>query len=131
VLSGGAYELVTGPDRIAQDLRMALGEPVGNDRFHPGYGSTLESFVGRPGSEHTTFEVEQEVNRVVSVYAAVQRDRIARDTAAGVRSRYRTADVLASLDGVAVDRLGDVVSARLALRTADGQTQVTATTAGG
>jgi phage baseplate assembly protein W len=131
VVSGGSYAMLTGPARIAQDLRLALGEPLANDRFHPGYGSQLESYVGLPGSPHQLFEIEQEVGRVVGLYSAVQRDRISRDTAAGVRSRYRTADVLASLTAVDVVQTGDAVSVRLSLRTADGQSEVTTATTGG
>jgi phage baseplate assembly protein W len=126
VVVGGGYATVEGSARLAQDLRMGLGEPLGNDRFHPGWGSRLEDYVGLPLSDATRFEIEQEVGRVVGNYAAVQRDRIERDTAQGVRSRYRTADVLAEVSDVAVASRLDSVSVVVAIRNATGQSTVIA-----
>jgi len=130
VLVGGAFETLVGPARVAQDLRMALGEPLGNDRFHPGYGSRLEEYVGLPLTEAARYEVEQEVGRVVGNYGAVQRDKIQRDTVAGVRSRYTTADVLSEVSDVLVASSLDTVAVRIGIRTADGQTATVASGAG-
>lgn len=129
VLVGGALATVSGPARVAQDLRMALGEPIGNDRFHPGYGSRLGEYVGLPLVEATRYEVEQEVGRVVGNYGAVQRDKIQRDTVAGVRSRYQTADVLTEVSSVEVTGSLDTVSVRIGIRVADGQTALVTTQA--
>ncbi len=121
VLSGGAYLTRTGAALVAQDLRMALGEPLANDRFHPGWGSRLFDFVGVPLDEATRFDVEQECGRVVANYAAVQRDKIQRDTLAAQRSRYRTDEVVGQVQGVQVSASLDTVSVRVLIRTVDNQ----------
>ncbi len=121
VLSGGSYLLYGGAALVAQDLRMALGEPLGNDRFHPGWGSRLHDFIGVPLDEAARFDVEQECGRVVSNYVAVQRDKILRDTLAADRSRFQTSEVVAQVQGVQVTASGDTVSARVLIRTVDNQ----------
>lgn len=120
-LVGGSYLLYDGAALVAQDLRMALGEPLGNDRFHPGWGSRLHDFIGVPLDEATRFDVEQECGRVISNYVAVQRDRIQRDTLAAERSRYRTSEVVAQVQGVGVTASLDTVSVRVSVRTVDSQ----------
>jgi phage baseplate assembly protein W len=121
VLTGGAYRSYEGVAKVAQDLRMALGEPLGNDRFHPGWGSRLFDFIGVPLDEATRFAVEQECNRVIGLYVAVQRDKIQRDTLAAARSRYRTSEVVAQVQGVEVQMVEDRVQVRVMIRTVDSQ----------
>lgn len=124
VLDGGSYRFVDGASKVVQDLRLALGEPLGTDRFHPGWGSQLDQYVGLPLVESTRFAVEQEVARVAANYAAVQRDRIRRDTLAGDKSRFKTADVLTQVDQIRVTSDADAVRVAVTVRTADGQTVV-------
>lgn len=121
VLAGGSYRMYQGGALVAQDLRMALGEPLGNDRFHPGWGSRLHDFIGTPLDEAARFDVEQECGRVISNYVAVQRDKIMRDTLAAFRSRYRTDEVVGQIQGVQVTANLDTVSVRVLVRTVDSQ----------
>lgn len=111
------FETVTGSRKVAQDLRMAVGEPLGTDRFHPGFGSRLDTYVGVVNDESVRFEVEQEVTRVVQNYVAVQRDMIQRDMATGGRSRFTTDDVVGSVDSIKATSLYDAVNVRVQLRT--------------
>ncbi len=120
-LVGGSYLTYEGAALVAQDLRMALGEPLGNDRFHPGWGSRLDGFIGVPLDEAARFDVEQECGRVVGNYVAVQQDRIRRDTLTAQRSRYRTSEVVAQVQGVDVTARLDTVAVRVTVRTVDGQ----------
>ena len=118
------YATISGPRKVVQDLRCALLEPVGNDRFHPSYGSQLEDFIGLPLSPDVAFLIQQEIARVVQNYAAVQRDQIQRDLLAGLRARYTAGDVLAELVDVKVEANFDTVSATVTLRTLDANTLV-------
>ena len=119
VVGSTGYAMIDGVPKVLQDVRCALLEPLGNDRFHPGFGSSLDSFVGSMQDEMVISEVQGEVRRVLDQYAAVQRDRLERDALSGARSRYKTADVLAAR-----------VYVQVALRTADGSTVVLNTSVG-
>lgn len=121
VIGSTGYEMVTGASLVAQDLRCALGEPIGNDRFHPGYGSALSTFIGQPLDESTRFTVEQEVNRVVGNYSAIQQDKIQRDALTAARSRFSTADVVSSVTDVKVEAVYDSVKVSVEITTMAGQ----------
>jgi phage baseplate assembly protein W len=131
LLVGGAYATLEGAPKVVQDVRFALAEPLGNDRFHPGWGSRLEEFVGLPLDDVVAFDVRQEAQRVAGNYAAVQQDKIQRDALADVRSRYRTGDVLVGVDDVRVTRGLDQVRVQVLLRTGDNQVSSLDVAAGG
>jgi phage baseplate assembly protein W len=121
-LRGRAFAETSGTGKVQQDLRGALAEPIGNDRFHPGWGSTLERFVAAFATEDTDFEVRAEVNRVISNYAAVQRDKIEADIYSDGDTRFSTNEVLSAISGVTTTVRGDRISVDIQLRTASGET---------
>lgn len=108
VPGAGGFQTVTGPERLIQGLRVALGEPMGVDRFHPGWGSVIDQFVGAPLTEGTMFDLEQEVHRVVGNYQAVQNQKVARDALTNQgRSRYTRSDVLSHIANVSITSRND------------------------
>lgn len=111
------HKTITGSAKIRQDLALALGEPYGDDRFHPTWGSTLHHYVGRPIGNDTELLVRSEIARVVQVYIDAQRAEIVDDTAAGRRSRYTTSDVVARLDDIATQINFDTIRVKLKLIT--------------
>lgn len=117
-LVGGQYAMTDGPQKIVQDLRCAFLEPLGNDRFHPGYGSQLDDAVGLLLDPALLFSIEQEVARVVSNYVAIQRDQVERDALRGVRSRFKTSDLIGSVDEIDVRQQNDRVQVTIRLTTA-------------
>ncbi len=120
VVGPGGHQTVRGTTMVAQDLRCALGEPLGNDRFHPGYGSTLSDNVGRVLESDVEFEVQQEVMRVVGNYSAIQQDRITRDALSAKKARYTSDDVVADVEGVSVKADMDSIRVNIALTMLDG-----------
>jgi phage baseplate assembly protein W len=130
VLGTSGYQMITGAPRVLQDLRCALGEPVGNDRFHPGYGSQLESYIGIPLDDDAIFLVVQEVSRVVRNYAEVQRDQITTDVLSGLTSRYTAGDVVAELTDIKVTASQDALMVTVAMRTLNAQDVVLSTSVG-
>lgn len=118
------YDMVRGVSKVAQDIRCALLEPLGNDRFHPGYGSDLESFIARSVTYDTRMEVQSEVNRVVGNYAAVQRDKIEADMYSGEDTRYSTEEVVSAVSGISVDTQTDSMSVTIGLTTVSGDSIV-------
>lgn len=120
VVGSGGHQTIRGTAMVAQDIRCALGEPLGNDRFHPGYGSTLSDNVGRVLEDGVAFEVQQEVMRVVGNYSAIQQDKITRDALSAKKARYSTDDVVADVDGISVKTNMDSISVSIGLTMLDG-----------
>lgn len=117
VLGQGGVETISGPSMLIQDIRGALGEPFGIDRFHPGWGSVIDEYVGAPLDESTAFEIKQEVSRVVGNYMAVQADKIQRDSMTSGPNRYRSSDVLARVRSIDVTTHYDQATVAITVET--------------
>jgi phage baseplate assembly protein W len=116
-MSSGSYAVVTGEAKLRQDLSFALREPMGIDRFHPRWGSTLSEMVGEAVSERSSAAVEAEARRVVETYARVQADRLNTDATNRQVSRFSTGEVIRSIDSVQVRQEYDRLHLRIALTT--------------
>jgi phage baseplate assembly protein W len=128
VVGPNGHRTVTGSSKIRQDLALALGEPLGHDRFHPEWGSVLPNYVGRPITADTELLVRSEANRVVQVYIDVQKNEIVNDSLAGRRSRFTTADVVARLDDIQTSLTFDTIRVKLKLVTQSQETLTVAKT---
>lgn len=117
VVGPAGHKTITQGSRIRQDLALALGEAVGNDRFHPQWGSVLGRYVGRPLTPDSELLVRSEVARVVQSYIDVQRAEIVDDAVSGRRSRYTTADVVSRLDDLTTSISYDTIRIKLYLLT--------------
>lgn len=117
-----AFVEITGTAKVQQDLRCALLEPLGNDRFHPGWGSTLETFISEIADETTRLDVRAEVNRVLTNYAAVQRDKIEADINGSADTRFTTSEVLDQVKGLDVTVMQDSVRVSITIQTISGET---------
>lgn len=116
-LTSGTFETVTGGDKLHQDLSYALREPIGTDRFHPGWGSALPGFIGGTASPAMGTLVQNEVRRVVRNYAAVQQGKMTADAQARRRSRYGTAEVIKEIGSIQVRAEYDRLHVRCVLST--------------
>lgn len=117
---------VTGAGKVAQDLRCALLEPLGNDRFHPGWGSTLDQFIAIIANENSRAEVEAEVNRVIANYAAIQRDKVEVDINSNAEPRYSTDEILSRIGRVEVTIAYETVHVDISVVTVAGEVVVLA-----
>lgn len=115
------FVMITGTGKVAQDLRCALLEPMGNDRFHTGWGSTLEDFLATIANEDTRFDVESEVNRVISNYVAVQRDKIEADIYGDTETRFTTSEIVQRIRSVEARIDADSVQVTITLVTVSGE----------
>lgn len=111
------YQMVTGKHKVSQDVRAALMEPLGNDRFHPGWGSSLHDLVGDVLSEDVRSDALVEVNRVVGNYAAIQRDRVEADINSGGSSRFTTDEIVSAVTGVRADAFLDSLKVQITIGT--------------
>lgn len=116
VQSGSSLKIVSGIEKLKQDLSLWLGERFGIDRFHPNLGSTLQNFIGDVISSSTQSRIESEVLRVLNNYQAVQYR--------GLKERpqlYSPSELLYSIDSVNVSLSYDTVSVKIQLRNAEAE----------
>lgn len=118
--SSSDYQMLVKTPKVEQDLRCALIEPLGNDRFHPGWGSSLTEFIAQPLDPALELTVTTEVNRVLGNYAAVQRDKIEADMYSNAETRFTTEEVLASVLGVKTTTDRDGLRIQIGVATASG-----------
>lgn len=60
--------VITGRDKLIQQLEIWLRENLNVDRFHPGYGSRLSSMIGSEHTQEVLDGIIDEVRRVVMSY---------------------------------------------------------------
>jgi len=118
VLGQGGFERVTGAARIGQDLTVATLEPFGCDRFHPGWGSVLASYLGAPSTPSTPQVVLAEVDRLVANAIATQDLTVAAATAAGRANPYRSEDLITGVSGNTIAQSGSAVGGNVSISTA-------------
>lgn len=78
--AGGDVALVSGKERIRQDLACWLLEPLGTDSAYPKFGSDIHDYIGEPNWVETRSLVQSEVSRIVSNYMAYQEGEYQRQT---------------------------------------------------
>jgi hypothetical protein len=113
-------DLVTGRDKLIQDLVLWLLEPLGTGYSTPGFGSLLNSivtvgtrsrregrFIGQEFTEDLAVEVEAEIDRVLSLYQQNQVQNIRAARIAGRLYLYSKTEILDSINGITSSRDGD------------------------
>lgn len=63
--------VITGRDKLSQQLIIWLRENIRIDRFHPEYGSQLSSMIGMPHTQEALDGAIAEVRRVVLAYMSM------------------------------------------------------------
>ena len=121
VLGEGGFALVTGHEKVKQDLGIAMREPFGCDRFHPRWGSVLVNYVGEPAGEQVSFLVKAEVGRIIRNYIAVQGYLVEEDVKEQRRSRLNTNEVVVGVDGIDVRQEQDRYHVRVRLSLFSGE----------
>lgn len=129
----GGVAVVTGTNKLAQDLRNWILSPVGSNPLHLDYGSSLDggmstdgafvpSMIGSLNGSDVALQVEAELRRVVYAYQQQQGARLLADQQAyGGKNTFAPGEILYSLDNVTVNQVGDVLVAGLSITASDGQ----------
>jgi len=123
---------VTGPAKLAQDLRGWLLEPRGSDPMHPEYGSSLDggalpdgtqlpTNIGAAGTHERLFDIETEIRRVLYAYQQIQLTRAQRETTTlGGKTTFAPGEILYNVVGVDVKQFQDVVLANIRTASTNG-----------
>ena len=121
VMSANSFLYLTGPNKLKQDLYFALHEQYGADPYHPLWGTILLQFVGLPLTPVVQQNVLNEVNRVLMNYIAVQSDLIRSYNVTDTKSTLSTSDVVAAINSVQAQPVGDSLMVTVTLTTVAGQ----------
>lgn len=113
----GGYLMVSGADRIRQDLTLGLLEEYGTDRFHPKFGSTVKTYLGNPITPELQQLVQAEVNRVVQNYILIQQAEVIRGSQFDLAGRFDTSDVVQAVTSINVRTDMDAIFVSVALQT--------------
>lgn len=73
LVSQSRCQLISGVDKLKQDMFTWLTEAYQVDRFNPQYGSTISSYVGQQNTLNNSFEIQIEVNRVLTNFQRYQK----------------------------------------------------------
>jgi hypothetical protein len=130
VLSGSKYGMVEGMARAQQQIGLALREPIGGDRFHPTWGSSLPSYIGGVQYVGVEADIRAEVIRVVRDFIINQNEAIRRRAAAGLAPTITAEEMVLDVRSVAVTRSADNVSVRITITTASSKQFTILTTPG-
>ena len=104
-ITAGKFDLVQGQDKLTQDLTLWLVEKYRDDRFHPTFGSILDSFIGGViNADDTIVRVQSETLRVLSNYQQIQLARF-KETP----NKFQPSELLQSVNGVNVSLSYDKV----------------------
>lgn len=134
--------IVSGYQKLTQDLRHAILEPRGTDPANPSYGSTLDGGVNPDGTvvgthigEMITRErmaaIEAEVRRILSVHQVEQVDRIKRESRRyNGKHTLTSGEMLHAVEAIDTMDIQDVILVRARLRTRAGRTVNIVTPAG-
>jgi len=133
VLNNRAFSLVSGQDKLFQDLKLMIEEPLGTDPLAPNYGSALDGdwsggveispYIGGTMNQVTLSEISSEVQRVLQQYQADQLSTIQTE---GLQYQGRTSltddQIIYTIDSVSVSAVQDVVIVQVIITTLAGQT---------
>lgn len=72
VQQGSTLSIVSGINKLTQDMTLWLSERYGIDRFHPAYGSNFHNYIGGIISYGTQSMVYNEALRVLDNYQKIQ-----------------------------------------------------------
>lgn len=121
-LTGNGYSMVSGIDRVRQQIGLGIRESYGGDRFHPRWGSVLPEWIGtvinRPGM---SLEIRSEIIRVVKNFMAVQSAEIDARASRGLSPVVVPSEVVLGVTDVKIVKSQDSLSVTVYLQTAGGQ----------
>jgi hypothetical protein len=123
----GGYGMLTGAAKVRQDLACAILEGLGEDRFHPRWGSTLPNMVGTPYMITTHTVMQSEVRRIVNNYMATQSQALQRDRIEGRQSRYSAQEIITKILDIKIGFRADRVTIRVLLQSLAGEQMSVAT----
>jgi hypothetical protein len=127
-LSASDYAIVTGEDKLIQDLTCYILERMGTDPNHPDYGSLLNggidgngtvfpSILGVNESAVVQARVQGELQRILLAYQNLQLARAKNDIALYGKTTFSRGEVLLSVDSFKMQTAFDTLSVTIGIST--------------
>jgi len=110
-------DFVRGKDKLLQDLRLWLSEPIGTGISSPRFGSTLYSMVGDVDPEMLAGRVTTEVRRVLGLYQQTQVQALKRARQEGTLGSWHKSEILQEVVDVKTVAQYDRIKVTVTLRT--------------
>lgn len=118
-ITGRSFSIVSGRDKLAQDLTLWVLEKVGTDPATPTYGNTLDggvvngvqipSMVGQMLTQESMTTIQGIVQNLLQQYQQGQLVKMKAEIAQYGNSTLSNDEVIYSIDGIQVANLGDIV----------------------
>lgn len=120
VVSSGRCAMVTGRDKLLQDLSLWLRERLGVGYTTPVFGSRLPDMVGSVATEETEADIQSEVTRILSLYQTYQYNMIKAAQENGVPIQYSKNEILDEIRNIKTRMLSDRVIVDVTIATLSG-----------
>jgi len=125
VQRGSRLDVVSGIEKLRQDVYCWLTERYGGDRFHVNMGSILQDFIGGIASESTRVEVQSEIFRVLQNYQSMQLRRFKENP-----EKLSSSELLISIDDILTAMRYDAINVTVRLRNGSQQATTVKLTSG-
>ena|ERR1700752_2947704 len=134
VLSNSDYAVVTGEQKLIQDLTCYLLESMGTDPNHPDTGSLLDGGVDGSGVIHQSMIglpnanalsealVQSEVARILMAYQNMQIQRAKSDRLQYGKTTFSLGEVLLSVDSISLTSVSDTLIVTIGITTGNDTT---------
>ncbi len=124
----GRVNLVSGAERVAQDLSCWLLEPVGTDMVYPAFGSVLWDMIGEPATDSAYDNLLGEIGRVCANYVQYQEERRQDDehnmSVVDYSQTWPDSDIIVRYDASNADMFTDTANVNIGVTMADGRSTV-------
>lgn len=108
VQNGSQLSIVSGTDKLQQDLILWLIIRLGSNSMHPDWGSALETYIGGLVNSNTQATVYNEIMRVLTNYQALQQSAFIANP-----QLFSLSELLISVDSVNVSVTYDTAYATI------------------
>ena len=116
---GKRLEFAGGSEKLLQELRLWIGEPLGIGPTTPRFGSILSDLIGSSEVPSHLIEAEGEVRRILGLFRASQSATIQEDYDLGTMSRWLPSEVLKEVVSVKASEFRSGIHIAITIRTAD------------
>jgi phage baseplate assembly protein W len=98
--TNNSLSLVVGKSKLLQDLTLWLEEPIGTGYTTPNFGSILNTFIGSSNPQVQMAQVQAEVQRVLGLYQAQQKNRLQQMQSRGQLASWNKSEIISSISQI-------------------------------
>ena len=134
-LNGVQLGTVSGSNKLIQDLRCALLEPMGTDDMHPSYGSLIDggrrpdgtqapSMLGSMNWNSVALQIRAEIRRIATEHRNRQLARARTDQNTYGKPTLDSGELLINITNITMQQVQDTMIVHVELEVGDGTNRV-------